>query len=92
MKHVPLATLSRTAGSHPLGKLVDLPNVRIAEPTLAGLRRLAAEAGVPFSEFVRVYLETRVHGTEHVAIVAGDRVRRIAGIGPTTGLTGLNRH
>ncbi len=69
-----------------MGKLVSMPNVSIAEPTLAGLRKLAAEAGVPFSEFVRTYLEARVHGTEHVAMVAGDRVRRIAGMGPTNSL------
>ena len=69
-----------------MGKLVPMPNVSIAEPTLAGLRRLAAEAGVPFSEFVRVYLETRVHGAEHVSMVASDRVRRIADIGPTINL------
>ena len=87
MKSLPcLPLLTRTAGSHPMGKLVSMPNVSIAEPTLAGLRKLAAEARIPFSEFVRVYLETRVHGTEHVAIVAGDRIRAIAGVGPANRL------
>ena len=81
LTHLPC--LSRTAGSHPMGKLVPMPNVQLAEPTLAGLRRMAAEAGTPFSEFVRTLLETRVHGTEHVAILAGERIRRIAGTGPS---------
>lgn len=78
--------LSRSAGTHPMGKLIALGNINVAEPTRDGLRRLAADAGVPLSEFVRVLLETRVHGAEHVAIVAGDRIRRIAGIGTTNSL------
>ena len=83
MSHLPY--LSRTAGTHPMGKLVHLPNVNVAEPTLDILRRLAVKEGVTFSEFVRVYLEARAHGVDHVASVAAQRIQRIAGTGPAIG-------
>lgn len=84
MSHHRIPLLARAAGTHPLGKLVALPHVRVSDPTRDALQKLAAEAGVPVSEFVRVMVEERVHGG-HVARVAAARQARIVGIGTASG-------
>ncbi len=73
--------LSRSGWSNPMGKLYPMPKVGLTEPTLDLLRAKAASTGMPFSEYVRLVLEAHVHGPEHVARVAAERVRMVLGTG-----------
>lgn len=61
-----------------------MPTVRLGGAAIDGLRRLAAQAGVPYGEFVRVTLEARVHGLRHVQSVAAQQIELIAGAGVAT--------
>lgn len=75
-----LPLLSRSGHSSPFGKLTPMPTVRLGDATVDGLRRLASNEGVPFGEFVRITLESRVHGPGLVESVAVARIRRVAGV------------
>lgn len=72
-----------------MGKLVPMPKVSLAEPTLEVLRRCAHDLGMPLSEYVRLVLEGHVHGPEHVRSVALRRLERVLNRGaemhPETG-------
>lgn len=73
-----LPLLSRTGLSHPMGKLdAELGKVRVHSETLLALQVRAAEHGMSLSEFVRVVLECAVFGTDSMATIAAERVRRV---------------
>lgn len=76
-----LCMLSRSGWSNPMGKLYPMPKVGLTETTLELLRTKAANTGMPFSEYVRLVLESHVHGPDHVARVAAERVRMVVGMG-----------
>lgn len=72
----------RTGSSNPLGKLdADLPKQRINGETLARLQLQAAEAGMSLAEFVRLVLDCKAFGSEHVASLHAERIRRVGAIG-----------
>ena len=72
-------SLSRSGSTSPLGKLSsELPKIRISEATDMVLRHKAAEEGLSLSEFVRIHLDAIAFGPDHVAMMAADRVRRVA--------------
>jgi hypothetical protein len=72
-------SLSRSGSTSPLGKLnCELPKIRISEATDLVLRHKAAEEGLSLSEFVRIHLDAIAFGPDHVAMMAADRVRRVA--------------
>lgn len=72
-------SLSRSGSTSPLGKLnCELPKIRISEATDMVLRHKAAEEGLSLSEFVRIHLDAIAFGPDHVAMMAADRVRRVA--------------
>lgn len=75
-----LPCLSRSGTSSPLGKLTAVQKLRLAEPTDAKLREIAAGEGVPVSEFLRVLVEVRVHGVKHAEKIAAAQIRRVAGV------------
>ena len=72
---------SRSGFSNPLGKLYPIKKVSLAEPTNSILEARAAQAGMPYSEYVRIVLEAHAHGSEHVARVAADRIRAVVAMG-----------
>jgi len=70
--------LSRTGATGAFGKLTaELPKMRLAEETMEGLRRLSHDEDIPLAEYVRTLLDAHVHGEEHVAKVAAQRVLRV---------------
>ncbi|MGV8822998.1 MAG: hypothetical protein ACWA66_02105 [Methylibium petroleiphilum] len=72
----------RTGSSSPLGKLdAELPKQRINSETIARLQLQAAEAGMSLAEFVRLVLDCKAFGSEHVASLHADRIRRVGAIG-----------
>lgn len=78
--------LSRTGASSTLGKLnAELPKQRISMDTLDGLQALETKVGMPLAEYVRTVLDCHVHGADHVAMMAAERVRRVAGMGGPRG-------
>jgi hypothetical protein len=79
------SSFSRSGFSNPLGKLYPMPKVCIADPTKAVLVARAAEAGMPYSEYVRIVLEGHAHGPEHVARLAADRIRAVLAMGVAMG-------
>lgn len=71
--------LSRTGYTGALGTklLGELPKQRIHLDTQIELQRLAAEAGIPLAEYVRLLLDTHVFGVDAVANMAAERIRRV---------------
>lgn len=81
-----MPVLSRNGYSSPLGKLTaELPKMRLSEETAEGLRRLAHDEDIPFAEYVRLVLDTHVHGVETMATIAAERVMRVVRKPPTSG-------
>lgn len=76
---------SRKGVSSPLGKLDDeLPKIRISSFTMAVLKRMAAEADMNPSEFVRTRLDVLAFGVDEVKRMRStqlDRVVRMGGAG-----------
>jgi hypothetical protein len=70
--------LSRSGTTGSFGKLTaELPKMRLSEDTLEGLRRLSHDEDLPLAEYVRTLLDVHVHGEQHVATVAAQRVLRV---------------
>jgi Ribbon-helix-helix protein, copG family len=68
-----------------LGKLTAEVKVRVDEDTKDELDRLAYEAGMGTSEFIRELMMIRVYGREHVARLYKTRMFMVAGMGPEEG-------
>lgn len=77
---------ARSGTSNPLGKLYPI-KVNLAMASHDELHRLASEVGMPVSEYLRVLIEARLHGPDHAAKVAADRVRRVLSMGTGIGST-----
>ena len=73
--------LSRTGTSSPMGKLTEELKIRMSFPTMEVLRRMAHEHNLPLAEFVRLKLDCEAFGADHVASVAAEHIRRVAGKG-----------
>lgn len=74
--------MARGRISNALGKLTAEVKARVDDDTKDELDRLAFEAGMGLSEFVRELLMIRVYGREHVARLHRARMVMVAGIGP----------
>jgi hypothetical protein len=85
MTVVPFPVLSRSGHTAAGGKRVALPRIFVDEVTAEGMRRLAAEQHMPFSEFARQLCEIRVHGIDGAQSIALQRLQKIAGIGSAIG-------
>lgn len=83
MTQPPEVLLSRSGSSSPLGTKLDaeLPKLRISYETFAGLQRLATQCDMNLSEYIRTHWDCHVHGVDHVATLAAERVRRAVGMG-----------
>jgi hypothetical protein len=77
--------MARGRISNALGKLTAEVKARVDEDTKDELDRLASDAGMGLSEFVRELLFIRVYGREHVARLHRARMVMVAGIGPDEG-------
>ena len=77
--------MARGRISNALGKLTAEVKARIDDDTKDELDRLAFEAGMGVSEFVRELLMIRVYGRDHVARLHRARMVMVAGIGPDEG-------
>lgn len=67
----------------PFGKLTaEIPKIRVDEATRDELLRLAEEAGMGLSEFVREMLMIRAHGHDHVMRLHRQRLTVVAGVPP----------
>lgn len=74
--------LSRSVESCPLGKCTaEIPKVKVPEETLEGAMRLAREAGMSLSEWLRMLVMVRVHGVEDVRRIYEERILVVAGKG-----------
>lgn len=71
---------SRTGRTAPLGKFDAALDLRIHSETKDRLAQLAAEEGLPTTEFIRTVLEVRAWGIEHAARLAVQRLERVVGI------------
>ena len=70
--------IARSGGA--IGKLDDsIETFRINGETKARLQVLAAQSDMNLTEFVRLVLECRAWGAEHVASLAADRIRQAVG-------------
>jgi len=71
---------SRTSQSDVFGKLdAELQAIRMDSETLLRLHREANDVGMSVTEFCRIVLRGRVWGSDHVATVSAERVRRAIG-------------
>ena len=74
------ASMSRTGVSGNLGKLDDyLEKMRISGDTKQQLTIQAAQVGMPLCEYIRMLLDCKAWGVEHVANMAAERIRRVGG-------------
>lgn len=78
-----MTTLSRGLASSPLGGSLnaEIPKVRVHDDTLDGATKLAREAGMSLSEWVRTLIEIRVHGVDTVSALHTSRLKNVAGMG-----------
>lgn len=77
-----MSSLSRSANTSPLGKLTSaIPATKIDDETFDGATRMAREAGMTLSEWVRTLVMVRVHGIDSVAMMHADRLRVVSGMG-----------
>lgn len=83
------ASFARTGNSSPLGKLTaEFPKFKGDEETFEEACKLAKEAGLPLSEWLRTLVMIRVHGVDVVANMHAERLRVVAGIGGEHGANG----
>lgn len=75
----------RTGVSSPLGKLTADVRIKVDEETRDELDRLAVDAGMGLSEFIRELLMIRVHGRDRVARLHKARLALVAGVGMEEG-------
>ncbi|AGW94626.1 hypothetical protein N234_31750 [Ralstonia pickettii DTP0602] len=68
--------------SNALGKLTAEIKTRVDDVTRDELDRLACEAGMGVSEFIRELVMVRVHGLDRVARLHRSRLAMVAGCGP----------
>lgn len=73
-------TRGRTSGT--LGKLTAEIKARVDDATKDELDRLAFDAGMGLSEFLRELVMIRVYGRDHVARLHRARLSMVAGISP----------
>ncbi|WP_045454300.1 hypothetical protein [Caballeronia cordobensis] len=71
----------RTGFSSPLGKLTAEVRTKVDEDTRDELERIATDAGMGISEFVRELVLIRVYGRDHVARLHRARLSLVAGVG-----------
>lgn len=71
--------LSRNGRTCPFGKYTASVETKIDESTREVLSRLAREAGMTDSEFLRELILVRVYGVERMRELYTDRLRRVAG-------------
>lgn len=64
------------------GKLTDTVKANVDAETKEELDRLAFEAGMNTSEFLREMVMIRVYGRDHVVRLHRSRLNVVAGIGP----------
>lgn len=77
--------LARNGSSSSFGKLTaKIPSINIDDDTNEEALRLARQADMSLSEWVRTLIQVRVHGVDHVARMNEDRLRVVAGIGRET--------
>ena len=70
--------IARSGGA--VGKLDDaIEAFRINSETKARLQVLASQSDMNLTEFVRLVLECRAWGAEHVASLAAERIRQAVG-------------
>ena len=74
--------MARGRSTTTLGKLTAEMKVRVDDDTRDELDRLAYEAGMAVSEFLRELVMIRVYGRDHVARLHRTRLALVAGIGP----------
>lgn len=77
--------MARPRSSSTLGKLTAEVKARVDDDTKDELDRLACEAGMGVSEFLRELVMIRVYGRDHVARLHRARLAMVAGIGPDEG-------
>jgi hypothetical protein len=73
------------ARSNGLGKLTAEVKVRLDDETREELDRIAYDAGMGLSEFLRELVLIRVYGRDHVARLHKTRLSLVAGVGPDEG-------
>jgi len=73
---------SRLSTTSVLGKLDgEINKMKISFDTQVGLQRMAAEAAMSMNEYVRMVLDCHVHGVDHIANLAAQRIRLVVGKG-----------
>ncbi|MEZ7524034.1 ribbon-helix-helix protein, CopG family [Burkholderia vietnamiensis] len=77
--------MARPRSSSALGKLTADIKTRVDDDTRDELDRLACEAGMGLSEFLRELVMVRVYGRDHVVRLHRTRLAMVAGIGPEEG-------
>ena len=81
-----MAHFARSGNTSPYGKLTaEFPKFKGDEETFEIANRLAREAGMPLSEWIRTVVMIRVHGIEAVSNMHAERLRVVAGIGAEHG-------
>ncbi|RQZ17255.1 ribbon-helix-helix protein, CopG family [Burkholderia sp. Bp9031] len=77
--------MARPRSSSTIGKLTVDIKTRVDDDTRDELDRLAGDAGLNLSEFLRELIMVRVYGRDHVVRLHRARLAMVAGIGPEEG-------
>jgi hypothetical protein len=77
--------MARMINSGRFGKLTEEARTKIDIETKEELLRIACEAGMGESEFLRELILIRVRGFDYVTRIHRDRMRVVAGIDPDEG-------
>jgi hypothetical protein len=77
--------MARPRSSSALGKLTAEVKVRVDDDTKDELDRLANDAGMGLSEFLRELMMIRVYGQDQVVRLHRARLALVAGSGPEEG-------
>jgi hypothetical protein len=80
IKHMKGGGMGRTRGRS-IGKLTSEIKVRVDDETRDELDRLASDAGMDLSQFLRELVLIRVYGRAHIARLQERRLAMVAGIG-----------
>lgn len=77
-----MSAFARTGNSSPFGKMTaEFPKFKGPEETFEEASRLAREAGMTLSEWMRNLVMVRVHGIDMVVRMHQERLSVVAGIG-----------
>jgi hypothetical protein len=81
-----MSKFARCGSTSPLGKLTaEFPKFKAHEETFEEANRLAREAGMPLSEWLRNLVMIRVHGIDMVVRMHQERLSVVAGMGEVKG-------